>query len=211
MGLLSLPFDSIIEVPSNRILGRISAGIGVTEALTLEELGIMPSASSGELGVLWDETISDVALAINNDLPVWRDQSTIDNFVYSIGLSPTDDVIFASINGQKVNSLEKIYNIVNTADPLPDLSYKRITIDATASTGNFTCTLTPPPGSMEGRLIIKNHTTPRIITIAISAGNILWARGIPHAFESDPSGSVVHLYWAYDGTDIYLAVTEIFS
>jgi Major tropism determinant N-terminal domain len=82
------------------------------------------------------------------------------------------------------------------------------TLDLASATGDVAITLTVPPSSSAGSIIIKQDNPARNIVFSVSSGTIMWM-GVQPPWYMDASSSVRILSWRYDGSVTYLAATEV--
>jgi hypothetical protein len=84
------------------------------------------------------------------------------------------------------------------------------TLSLASASGNVTVTLTVPTcGPCAGTIITVQHaTTPREITVAASSGTVKWA-GTKPLWASDAVSTMRISSWRWNGTDIYLAPTDL--
>jgi len=85
------------------------------------------------------------------------------------------------------------------------------TLALTSATGTVTFTLTVPTNVCSGTIIIKQHATvTKDLTWALSSGTIKWMGGEPD-WGADAISSIRLVAWRWDGTNMYLAPTEVAS
>lgn len=108
------------------------------------------------------------------------------------------------------NSIE-IVNTPNGSSPSTTFTLKNSnyqTLACTSATGTIATTLTVPTSSSAGTIIIKQNATTAVgITLAVSAGSIVWLGAQPN-WSTDAASKIRMLSWRYDGTTMYLSASD---